>query len=116
MWMPFRKIRITCLKCLLFPSPDSDLFKIIGFKAIKVKKLFFCIICFVLIFVLKKTGDTRDGLSMLPGLPSLSYQLAKQERFHTACGSTGRILSALHSIQERGPVTEAGGGISTLGP
>ena len=46
----------------------------------------------------------------------LSYQLAKQERFHTACGSTRRILSARHSIQERGQVTEAGCGISTRGP
>ncbi len=48
----------------------------------------------------------------------LSYQLVKQdsERFHTACGSTRRILSALHSIQDRGQVTEAGGGISTRGP
>ncbi len=27
-----------------------------------------------------------------------------------------RILLALHSIQESGPVTEAGGGISTRGP
>ena len=36
--------------------------------------------------------------------------------FHTACVSTRRILSVLHSIQERGPVTEAGGGISTRGP
>jgi hypothetical protein len=46
----------------------------------------------------------------------LSYQLVKQERFHTACGSTRRILWAQQSMQERGQVTEAGGGISTRGP
>ncbi len=45
----------------------------------------------------------------------LSYQLATQKRFHTACGSTRRILSALRLIQERGPVTEAETGGSWAG-
>jgi hypothetical protein len=47
-------------------------------------------------------------LGKLPVVPvgDLSYQLATQDRFHTACVSTRRILSALHSIQEWGQVTE----------
>jgi hypothetical protein len=44
-------------------------------------------------------------LGKLPFVP-----LAIQERFHIACCSTRRILSVLHLIQERGPVTVAGGG------
>ena len=47
-------------------------------------------------------------LGTLPVVP-----VGEQERFHTACVSTRRILSALHSIQETGQVAETGGSIST---
>ena len=58
-----------------------------------------------------------EAIIGLPVVP-IGVELATQERFHTACASTRRILyaAAFDTREGRGPVTEAGGGISTRGP